>query len=142
MKTLESPAAFLEDSPRTSYFKEPWSGPGIHDYEPADLAEANMVSSLLTSGKHAPLIDLDVPHRCVPSSTTGHSHLYIDVQMPWWKYRLLLWVLMFTGVIDVGFYRMSILRRKTLVRKPGVYKHTHTASWGNSDPNDNWGGYP
>lgn len=41
---------------------------------PVPLAEANVASSLLTHGKHAPAIDIDLPVHVVQSSTPGHSH--------------------------------------------------------------------
>lgn len=113
---------------RTLYFKDPLSGNGIHDFVPADDANANIVSSLLPSGKHAPVLDLDIPHTLIPSSTPGHSHLYLDVEMSWWKYRVLLWALRFTNIIEPGYYQMATFRRQTLVRRPGVIKQ-----------NDNWG---
>jgi len=66
--------------------------PELFDYDVDDVDKppvvtvedgANVVSSLLTNGNHAPCIDLDVPAMLVPSSTPGHSHLYIDIEVPW-----------------------------------------------------------
>lgn len=88
----------------------------------APEADANLVSSLLEDGRHAPLLDLDVPARLVPSSTPGHSHLYVDVPMTWRRYRRLLKALTKAGLIERGFYRASVARRQTMVRKPGVKK--------------------
>lgn len=124
----EQSAEFLRTSQRRLYFKDPESGPGLLDYKPATFDGANLVSSMLLNCKHAPLLDLDVPHRVVPSSTEGHSHLYIDVQMPWWRYRLLLWLLQFTGIIGKGYYKAAVLRKQSMVRMPGVSK-TDTKSW-------------
>lgn len=46
-------------------------------------AGANVVSSERVDSKyHAVLLDLDVPAYLVPSTTPGHSHLYIDVAVP------------------------------------------------------------
>ena len=84
--------------------------------------EATLVASTTQRNTHAPAIDLDVPAFLVPSSTPGHSHLYIDVEMSWWKYRVLLWVLKFTGIIEPGYYRASIHRKASFLRRPGVMK--------------------
>lgn len=84
--------------------------------------EANLVSSKCEDGFHRPIIDLDVPHRLVPSSTEGHSHLYIDVPMRFWRYALLLAALRLAGVIEKGYFAWSIRRRASFARLPGVYK--------------------
>lgn len=86
------------------------------------LGEANLVSSRLPNGMHAPVLDLDGPHSLVPSSTPGHSHLYLDTPMTWRRYKTLLRALWKAGVIEEGFYRNSVRRGFTSVRPPGVYK--------------------
>lgn len=85
-------------------------------------AGANVVSSLLTNGKHAPAIDVDVKARLVPSSTPGHSHAYIDHEMPWDDYLLLLRVLTQVGIVQKGFYDSAVRRGTTLLRLPHVRK--------------------
>ena len=92
--------------------------------ERVEEAKANAVSSHLVHapGLHAPAVDIDHPCRVVRSSTPGHSHLYIDVPMPWWKYRILLRVLVFVGLVERGYYRASVKQKGTFLRKPGVYK--------------------
>lgn len=91
--------------------------------------EANLVSSLLKNGKHSPLLDLDVRHKLVASRTQGHAHLYIDgVEMRWWKYRILLWILQWCGIIQSGYYKHSVLRRMTMVRTPDK-KHLKDVEW-------------
>lgn len=85
-------------------------------------AKANLVSSKLANGLHVPTLDLDVPHHFEPSSTPGHSHLYIDVPMSWRKYKRLLRALCRAGIIEKGFCKFSILRGASFVRKPGVSK--------------------
>ena len=84
------------------YKGEPVAVPFVHSFK------ANLVSSKLTDGRHAPALDFDVPARLIPSRTEGHSHLYIDVPMRWWKYKLLLRVLSFVGIIEPGYKRASI----------------------------------
>jgi hypothetical protein len=88
-----------------------------------DPGGAELVSSeVVGSDKHAPALDIDVPAFLVPSSTPGHSHLYIDLEMPWWRYRIMLWALKVAGVIEPGYYRASVQRKGTHLRKPGVKK--------------------
>lgn len=77
---------------------------------------ANLISSRTVSGKHAPVLDIDFNARLVPSRTVGHFHLYLDKEMPWWKYRILLWAMAFTGIIEPGYYRASVRRRQTFCR--------------------------
>lgn len=98
------------------------------DYEMLDReevgswSEANAVSSLCRDGQHMPAIDIDRYCEVVPSSTFGHFHLYINVKMSWWRYRVLLWALKYSGVIEPGFYRASRRRGQTMLRLPGVKK--------------------
>lgn len=73
-------------------------------------------------GWHTVMLDLDVPVRLVPSSTTGHWHLYIDVAMPWWRYRRLLRALKTAGIIEPGYYSVSVARKHTALRLPWVKK--------------------
>jgi hypothetical protein len=89
---------------------------------PTDIKRANLISSELGDGKHAPCIDLDVPHQVVPSTTPGHGHLYIDVPMSWRRYKRLLRALYKAGVIEKGYYTASVDRKASYVRKPGHYK--------------------
>ena len=86
------------------------------------LKNANLISSRLDNGNHVPTLDLDVPHYFVPSSTPGHSHLYIDVPMSWRKYKRLLRALYRAGIIERGFYKFSVRRGASFVRKPGIKK--------------------
>lgn len=82
-----------------------------------DTAEqANLVGSLTKTGLHAPVLDIDYPARLVPSSTLGHYHLYLDVEIPWGKYALALWALSTAGLIERGFFRAAMARRMTFAR--------------------------
>lgn len=95
--------------------------PGRRTTEHID--EAEVVSSELRGSKmHAPVFDLDIPHTLVPSTTRGHSHLYLDVPMPWWKYRVLLFVLAWTGIVQKGYVHASVSRGHTDVRLPWIKK--------------------
>lgn len=70
-----------------------------------------LVASLTENGLHAPVLDIDFEARLAPSKTPGHYHLYLDREMPWWRYRLLLWALKVAGIIEPGFYKGSVRRR-------------------------------
>lgn len=69
-------------------------------------------------GIHTPILDIDVPARLIESSTPGHSHLYIDVPMPWRKYRRLLKALYKAGLIEKNYYKLSVKRKGTHLRPP------------------------
>lgn len=87
-----------------------------------DEAEANLIASRCADGRHMPVIDLDVPHHLVPSTTPGHGHLYIDVKTSWPRYVVMLFSLRLCGVIEKGHLWWSIRLGATFVRKPGVLK--------------------
>lgn len=85
--------------------------------------DGNLVSSLLEgSDLHAPVIDLDMPHRLIPSSTKGHAHLYIDQAITWRQYKRILRALYKAGLIQEGWYEHAKRDRKSYVRREGVYK--------------------
>lgn len=91
--------------------------------EAAEGAEHNVVTSMLVDSElHAPVIDIDVPHRLVPSTTPGHSHLYIDVPMEWEQFDAILEALADAGVVEEGYYRASMARGFSTVRLPHVKK--------------------
>ncbi len=83
---------------------------------------ANIVSSELDSGMHAPALDLDFPCRLVSSSTPGHYHLYMDVEMTFEAYMAMLIALRDAGVLQRGFVDMAKRRGATFLRKQGVAK--------------------
>lgn len=99
-----------------------YMGDRHHKLAPVPVDEANVVSSLLTNGKHAPAIDVDLPVHAIPSSTPGHSHLYFDVELSWPDYLRLLRVIRDIGILQDGFYRSAKSRGTTLLRLPGVPK--------------------
>lgn len=93
------------------------------------ISEANIATSIREdigdpSAKpvHALLIDLDVPAWLVPSSTPGHSHLYVDVAIQEDAYFRLLRELANCGVIQNGYAGSSIHRGGTALRLPWVKK--------------------
>lgn len=94
---------------------DPESGMSQHQRRVA-AHEANLVASLTVDGLHAPALDIDMPCRLVESRTPGHFHLYIDKPMKWWRYRILLRVLAWVGIIEKGYYRASRDRKMTMLR--------------------------
>lgn len=87
---------------------------------------ANVVTSRRTDAygleRHAVLLDLDVPATLVPSSTEGHSHLYIDVSTGWHNYKRLLDALADCGVIERGYAEASKRKGASYLRLPWVKK--------------------
>ena len=96
---------------------------------PCPPANADVVTSMLPDGRHAPVLDLDVPHRLVASTTEGHSHLYLDVPMSWRNYKKLLKALAKAGVIEHNYMAMSINRGHSAVRMPWVKKAAPTVTF-------------
>ena len=106
------------------------------DYEVSDVdpyadheveGGGNLISSELapqvgTVIFHAPLLDLDVPHLYVPSSTPGHGHLYLDVELTQPEYFHLLDVLAKYGIIEGGWVAATKARGYATLRAPGVTK--------------------
>lgn len=92
---------------------------------PVPEEEANLVSSFVDGEHwqgHAPVIDLDFPCRLVESSTPGHFHLYMDRRISWERYKAVLKAMCDAGLVERGFYELSLARGATFVRKPGVMK--------------------
>lgn len=71
---------------------------------------------------HRPVIDIDHPVKIVESSTAGHSHLYVDLVMPWDDLVKLLDVLAEIGLVEPGYVNASKARGYTAVRLPWVSK--------------------
>lgn len=104
------------------------------DYNDPDIIavdtveSANAFSSLIATGgnagEHTIAIDLDVPAVLVPSSTPGHSHLYIDSPMSWDAYLAILKALGAAGVIEDGYVAASERRGFTTLRLPWIKKET------------------
>jgi hypothetical protein len=92
--------------------------------------EATLASSELedSPGMHAPCIDLDLSAWLLPSSTPGHSHLYIDAEVPWEKYAALLRALADAGLVEEGYAEASIKCGASFVRRPGVTKKVMDAN--------------
>lgn len=97
------------------------------DYPAQHLVEcpvhgANLISSRLLNGRHKPVLDMDFPHRYSPSTKLGHGHLYLDVELPYWRWLVLMIGLRVGGVIEGGFFWWSLRRGGNFVRPQGVRK--------------------
>lgn len=93
-----------------------------------DLSEANVVSSIvprpsgMSERTHRPVLDLDIPAFLVPSSTPGHSHLYIDHEVPDEAFWRLCDALAEAGILQEGYVAASKSRGYTSVRLPWIKK--------------------
>lgn len=98
--------------------------PEDDDREPATEETANLVGSQVFADphEHMPVLDIDFPAHLEPSTTPGHFHLYLNRAITWEQYMLLLAGLHLAGIIEEGFYMMSMKRGQSFVRVPGVKK--------------------
>lgn len=88
-----------------------------------DVAQANVITSrVVGTDLHKPVLDLDLPAKLLPSSTTGHFHLLIDRAMSWETYGALLNALADAGLVEPGYVSASLDRGYTAVRLPWVRK--------------------
>jgi len=93
-----------------------------------ELSEANVVSSIvprpseMSERTHRPVLDLDIPAFLVPSSTPGHSHLYIDHDVPDDVFWRLCDALAEAGILQEGYVSASKSRGYTSVRLPWIKK--------------------
>jgi hypothetical protein len=88
----------------------------------ADPENANLISSLCDSGKHAPVIDIDVPISVYPSSQLGHNHLYIDKEITWTQYTRILKALAAAGIVEDGYLKACLSKGYSCVRPIGTIK--------------------
>lgn len=77
-------------------------------YEPLDL--------------HKPTIDLDIPHYYGESTTPGHAHLILDVELSWEDYEELLALLARLKIIEQGYLNAARFRHESWMRVPWVKK--------------------
>lgn len=101
---------------------------GFDVEETTSLETADVVSSELRESdpffgkRHMLVIDLDVSAALIPSSTPGHSHLFIDAPMSWLEYQDVLEALANAGILEAGYVGASKARGFTAVRLPWVRK--------------------
>lgn len=93
-------------------------------YDTTDLEKAQVITSRVAgkSNTHKLLLDIDIPAQLIPSSTPGHSHLYIDKEMSEEAWATLLFALSSAGIIEPGYMRASISRGFTALRLPWIKK--------------------
>ncbi len=86
--------------------------------------DGNLVSSYVDgyTGWHMPVLDIDIPHDYVPSTTSGHAHLYLNEPIRWWRFVILLIGLRVAGVIEQGNFWWALRRGGTFVRRPILRK--------------------
>lgn len=58
----------------------------------------------------------------IPSTTLGHHHLILDVDLPWKQYFKLLELLGACGIIERGYVKASIRRGYSAIRPPWIKK--------------------
>lgn len=88
------------------------------------LDKANTITSLARPGgyTHYPVIDIDLPIYALPSTTPGHSHLYIGKQVTTDQLFQLLDVMAEIGLVEPGYVEASRERGFTAVRLPWIPK--------------------
>jgi hypothetical protein len=132
-KLLEAVPSFILD--RGLWFSAELDDPACYedtDREPAgSYGEANLIGSRITRRRfpgipvgdtHLPVIDLDFSAYLEASTSPGHYHLYLNRDVSWWRYKKVLKAMYKAGLIEKGFYRLSVKRGQTFVRRPGVRK--------------------
>ena len=87
-----------------------------------NIEAAHIILSADDDGMHRPVLDIDFPAALIPSSTPGHFHLYLDKQMNFATYVILLDALAAAGVIEKGYASVSKARGYTSARLPWVKK--------------------
>lgn len=63
-----------------------------------------------------------VPAKLVPSSTEGHFHLYLEMEMDWQDYLSLMRLMVGAGLLEKEWVELSERRKMAMLRKPGVRK--------------------
>lgn len=98
---------------------------GMHKNNPMTVChpfDANLVSSERADGKHNLMLDLDVQHEYIKSSTDGHAHLVINVPIEQKDMVELLEKLQTLGIIQKGFLDSTVDRGFSSLRLPGQDK--------------------
>jgi hypothetical protein len=105
---------------------------GERNERPAPLTEANIVSSLLKpilpgapASRHIVAVDIDWPAHLIPSSTPGHSHLYVEVPGGIAQDAYFDWLDASAkiGLIQKGYAEVARLRGHSDLRLPWVSKY-------------------
>ena len=93
-------------------------------YATSDPDKAYVITSEIDGGprRHRPVLDIDLPARLIPSTTPGHFHLYLDIEIPHEKYMRLLDALGEAGILEPGYVLASKARGYTAARLPWIKK--------------------
>ncbi|MGZ4745646.1 MAG: hypothetical protein ACXVYY_01050 [Oryzihumus sp.] len=75
-----------------------------------------------TLARHMPVIDLDLPARLVPSGTPGHHHLYLEQEVTFAQYLVILEALATAGIVQWGYVDGVKRRGYGAVRHPNKPK--------------------
>ena len=105
----------------TAYFTKPDDYKSTDDLEEANVS-LSLVKTLSSARRHKVLLDIDHPAQLIPSSTEGHFHLYIDVEIDEEPYFAMLDALAKARVIQDGFALASRDRGFTALRLPWIKK--------------------
>lgn len=132
LKEVEGLQAYYDPTLSTNEDEEMADYDGDRNEDKAsDLADANVIGSGVESSwsaekgrfeKHRLLLDLDVPARLIPSSTEGHSHLYVDIEIDADEWADLIEALAKADVIERGYADISLERGHTDLRLPWIKK--------------------
>jgi hypothetical protein len=71
---------------------------------------------------HYLAVDIDHPAQLIPSSTPGHSHLYIAKPLTWPEMVDVLGALARVGIVEPGYAAAAIRQGHTTLRLPWVRK--------------------
>jgi hypothetical protein len=118
------------DSEGATTKQENWTSPVEQDSASPD--NANIITSVVAevgdTTYHNVLLDLDVEHHYVKSSTDGHGHLYINVVLETHEYREVLQVLKKYGILGEGTAAQLDRDGMTSLRLPGLTKGINDGS--------------
>jgi hypothetical protein len=96
------------------------TGEHVDDLDEASLKEPmdppNLIASKTEDGYHMPVLDIDLPIKVMPSSTPGHSHLFIEKPMAEEDYFDFLDVLVVAGLVEAGYAAASRARGASFAR--------------------------
>jgi hypothetical protein len=92
-----------------------------------DVNEADIITSRIKgTNTHTVMLDIDHPCKLVESTTPGHYHLYIDVEVDDRQYANVLKALVDAGIVQFGFAWGYAMRKATSLRLPWVKKESVT----------------
>lgn len=87
-----------------------------------DKSKANLISSeagvVFNTNYHHLMLDLDIQHKYIPSSTEGHGHLIIDHPIPEDTMWEILDLLVTAGILQKAFVDLAKRRGAVFLRHP------------------------